>query len=107
MATTSTIDLRLIPQVQYATPTVGQTVTVNSNGHVQLLINPSGTLATLTITFPSSPSDGDRIEMGSTQIVTTLTMNGGTIVGSLATLAVGSGGTWIYSATAASWIKVT
>lgn len=101
-----TVNERLIPQVQYAAPTVGQTVTVNSNGHVQLLINPAGTLATLTITFPGTPSDGDRIEMGCSQIVTTLTMNGGTIVGSLAALAVGGGGTWIYSATAASWIKV-
>lgn len=97
---------RLIPQVQYAAPTVGQTVTINSNGHVQLLVNPAGTLATLTITFPSTPSDGDMIEMGCSQIVTALTMNGGTIIGSLAALAVGGGGTWIFSATASSWIKI-
>lgn len=102
----STMNDRLIPQVQYAAPTVGQTVTINSNGHVQLLVNPAGTLATLTITFPSTPSDGDMIEMGCSQIVTALTMNGGTIIGSLAALAVGGGGTWIFSATASSWIKI-
>lgn len=106
MADTSTISVRLVPQVQYATPTVGQTVTVNSNGSVVLHLNPAGTLATLTIAFPASPQDGDRVQIGSTQIVTTLTMSVGTIVGALASLAVGSGGTWSYSATAAQWIKI-
>jgi hypothetical protein len=106
MSTFQQIDIRLIPQVQYATPTVGQTVTVNSNGHVKLLLNPAGTLATLTVAFPASPVDGDVIQMGSTQIVTTLTMSVGTIVGALAALAVGGSGTWIYSGTASQWIKI-
>ena len=100
-----TIDSRLIPVPQYVTPTTGSTVTVNANGNVVLQINPAGTLATLTVTFPGSPTDGDRVQMGCTQIVTALTMNGGTIVGVLSSLAVGGVGTWVYSATSVSWIK--
>ena len=100
------IEERLIPTTQYAAPTTGQTVTVGSSGSTTLTINPAGTLATLTITMPSSPTDGDRVQFGTTQIVTGLTMNGGTIVGGLSTLAVGSGGTWVYNATSASWIKM-
>lgn len=101
---TSTIDVRLIPTTQYATPTTGQTVTANSTGFVRLLINPAGTLATLTVTLPGSPSDGDIIDIWCTQIVTALTMNGGTIIGALASFAVGSHSTFIYSSSASEWI---
>lgn len=99
------INERLIPTVQYSAPTTGSTVTVGSTGHTKLLLNPAGTLATLTVTFPGSPSDGDMVQLGSSQIITALTMNGGTIVGALTTLAVGGAGTWVYSSTSSSWIK--
>lgn len=105
MATSSTIDQRLIPAVQYSAPTTGSTVTVNSSGNVKLLLNPAGTLATLTVTFPSSPSDGDMVQVGCSQIVTALTMNGGTIIGALGSFAVGGAGTWVFSATGSNWIK--
>lgn len=102
---TSTINIRLIPVVQYATPATGATITVGSTGYTVLLINPALTLATLTITFPSSPQDGDVVNFGCTQIVTALTMNGGTISGGLSSLAVGTAGTWTYSADSSTWIK--
>lgn len=98
-------DERASAQIQYSAPTTGGTVTVSSGGLIKLLLNPAGTLATLTVTFPGGPSDGDTVQMGCTQIVTALTMNGGTIIGSLAALAVGGSGTWVYSSTASSWIK--
>lgn len=104
---TSTIDTRLIPVKQYVTPTTGATITVNSNGFVKLLINPAGSLLALTITFPSTPSDGDVVNLGSTQAVTTLTMNGGTIVGGLASLAIGSTASYTYSSDASEWIKTS
>lgn len=104
MASTTLSD-RLVPQKQYATPATGATVTVNSNGFVKLILNPAGTLATLTITFPGSPSDMDTVTIGCTQIVTALTMNGGTISGGLSSLAVGTAGTWTYCSDASTWIK--
>lgn len=103
---TSTLSTRLIPAVQYATPATGGTVTVNAGGFTRLFLNPAGTLATLTITFPGSPSDGDVVNFGSTQIVTALTMNGGTISGALSALAVGTTGSWAYSADSSIWIKI-
>lgn len=105
MALSITISDRLVPQKQYATPATGGTVTVNSNGYVKLVINPAGTLATLTVTFPGSPSDGDTINMGCTQIVTALTMNGGTISGGLSSLAVGTAGTWTFNSDSSTWVK--
>lgn len=104
MAST-TLSERLIPVKQYTTPSSAGTVTVNSNGYVSLVLNPAGTLATLTVTFPSSPSDLDVVEMSCSQIVTTLTMNGGTINGALVSLAVGGSGRWRYNSDASTWFK--
>lgn len=103
---TSTIDQRLIPTVQYSTPATGNTVTVNNTGYVSLLLNPAGTLATLIVTLPSGPSDGDRISVCSSQIVTGLTMNGGTVIGALTTMAVGTFASYMFSATASSWFRI-
>lgn len=103
---TSTLDIRLIPTQQYVAPTTGQTITVNTNGYVQLRINPAGTLLALTITLPGSPSDGDTVEVASSQAVTTLTMSGGTIVGPLTTMAVGTFAVYQYVASASSWFRI-
>lgn len=96
---------RLIPVKQYVTPTTGSTVTVNGNGYIKLVINPAGSLVALTVTLPGSPSDGDTVNLSCTQAVTTLTMNGGTIVGGLATLSIGSTATYIYNSDSSQWIK--
>lgn len=106
MADTSTISARLIPNVQYVTPNTGDTVTINGGGYIKLLINPSGTLATLTLNFPVTPQDGDVIEVASSQIVTSLTLAVGTIIGALTSFAVGGFGTFIYSATASKWFRI-
>lgn len=100
-----TISDRLVPTIQYATPATGGTVTVNNTGYVALILNPAGTLATLTVTLPSGPSDGDKISVSSSQIVTGLTMNGGTIIGALTTMAVGTFASYLFSATASSWFR--
>jgi hypothetical protein len=103
---TVTIDERKIPQTQYATPTTGGTIAVNSNGYVNLVINPAGSLLALTINFPSNPQDGDTVNFSSTQIVTTLTMNNGTFIGALTSLVVGSFGYFIYSSDAGKWMRM-
>lgn len=97
---------RLIPNTQYATPATGATITVNSNGFTSLFINPAGTIATLTITLPGSPSDGDRVQIGASQIITAVTMNGGTILGGLTTMGVGGFATYVYSSSGAEWFRM-
>lgn len=106
MTTFQQMDTRLIPITQYVAPTTGQTVNVNTNGYVQLFINPAGTILALTIALPGSPSDGDRLTLGSSQIVTGLTMSGGTVIGALTSLAVASFADYVYNATAASWFRM-
>lgn len=60
-------------------PSTGGTVNVNNN--YENIIKPSGALATLTINLPSSPADGDTVNLTFTQAVTAITYTGGTVVG--------------------------
>lgn len=89
--------------IQYATPTTGQTVVANGSG--ALVVAPAGTLLALTVTVPSSPVDGQTFSIFSTQIITTLTMNGGTIASGLTTIGVNGAAHWKYSATAGTWLR--
>jgi hypothetical protein len=92
---------------QYFTPTTGATVTIaNADFDIRVILNPAGTLATLTVAMPSSPKDGQRVEVASSQIVTALTMSVGTINGALTTLGVNGFGAWVYDATAIKWFRV-
>ena len=94
------------PFWQRATPVTGNTVTATPgiNG-LTLEIVPAGTLATLTVVFPTSPVDGQSFTLKISQIITTLTVTG-TVAGSPgggATVA-GYSRTFVYDALAASWV---
>lgn len=109
MADASTQNPANIPPVeteQYVTPTTGSTVNVTSARKVVLVINPAGSLLALTIAFAGSPVNGDTLQMGSTQAVTTVTMSGGTIIGGLASFVIGSSTTYRYNTTASEWVKI-
>lgn len=103
---TSTMDVRQIPSTQYVTPTTGQTVTANNSANLSVLIDPAGTLLALTFAFNSSPTDGDLVRLGSSQAITTLTISGGTIIGTLTSMALGSFATFIYNASSNKWFRV-
>lgn len=100
-----TLDIRLVSTVQYEVPTTGGTINASANGNVTLLINPSGSLLALTLALNASPSDGDVISIASSQVVTTFTMSGGTIIGPLTSLAVATFAKYCYSATASKWFR--
>lgn len=87
---------------QYAQPTTGGSVTIAANTDV-LVIDPAGTLATLTVVLPTG-IDGKDLVICSTQILTALTITG-TIVGTLTTMALGGYARFIYSASAAKWAR--
>lgn len=59
----------------YNTPTTGATITP-AVGEQRTIINPAGTIATLTINTPASPVNGQIWGYASTQIVTALTITG-------------------------------
>ena len=106
MADSSTISTRLISTTQYTTPSTGTTVTANDTGNNTVIINPSGTLLALTLALNGSPVDGDKINIAASQIVTTFTISGGTIIGTLTTLAVATFASYLYNASASKWFRV-
>lgn len=73
------------------TPTTGGTVTLVNNQ--MNIINPSGSLSTLTVNYPASPVNGDVVIFVYEQAVTTVTYGGGT---SLNSPTAPTGGTLVY-----------
>ncbi len=66
-----------------------------------IILDSSGTVATLTITMPTSPIDGQEIRVSSSQIITSLTLSPGsgqTISNAPTTMTAGSGFAYIYRA---------
>jgi hypothetical protein len=61
------------------TPSSGGTVTAVNNQ--ENIINPTGTLSTLTIALPSSPLNNDVMYFTATQTLSAITYTGGTVVG--------------------------
>ena len=97
-------------QSTYAAPTTGQTVAVPSFGgsEYNVFLEPAGLLAALTLTFSTTNLiDGQIINISCSQIVTTLTMTGGTILGALTTIAANGVARFGYSATGNKWFRLT
>jgi len=74
-------------------------------------MNPAGTLATGTITMPSSPADGMTITFSSTEQITALTLSGNTgqtIGGTQVTLLpANSAVQFIYRLSTTTWYRIT
>ena len=99
----------IVPIKQIATPTTGTTVTIaNADGDIRLILNPAGTLLALTVAFPSAPHDGQVLDMACSQIITGLTStSGGTILGTLTTMAAVNGfASWVYDLAGTKWYRV-
>jgi hypothetical protein len=89
---------------QYATPVTGSTVTFNPFTGV-LSLNPAGTLAALTIVFPSAPFDGEPLIIATTQTITALTITSAKALATTpTTLAAGGKINLRYDAAAALWL---
>ena len=85
-------------------PTTGTTVTLNSFNR-RTIINPAGTLATLTVDMTGFPADGQIEGFSFTHIITSLTVTGGgnTIIGTPTAAAVGSSFAFIYDLATTTW----
>jgi hypothetical protein len=95
------------PNYQLVTPTTGQTVVMNdSDGDVVLLVDPAANLSSLTITILSNPFDGQKVTMMTTKSITTLTLQGSTIVGTITSAGANAFATWIWSQTKAKWYRI-
>lgn len=87
---------------QASTPAAGATVTVAATTN-HLMVDPTATIATLTIAMPASPVDGQYLEMSFSQTVTTITWTGAMQVNMPTTAAAGSSIRVRYNSTAAQW----
>jgi hypothetical protein len=98
----------VLQQYDYQVLTTGFTYTFAA-GTTVLVINPAGTLATGTITFPAAPVDGMTITFSSTQQITALTLsgNGKTIVSAATILPANQATTYVYRLSNTSWYPMT
>jgi len=79
---------------------------VMSAGQQRQIINPAGTLAVLTVTLPSSPTDGQIAGISFTQAITALTINapgGATVIAPLTAAAIDTNIRFVYQASSTSW----
>jgi hypothetical protein len=95
-------------QYSVQAPTTGFTITVAALISA-LMLEPAGTLASGTVTFPASPPDGFELRLSSSQIITALTLTPGagqTIVDTISTLALGGCVTFKYVASTLKWYRI-
>jgi len=64
----------LFPVRSVQTPTTGNTI-ATAIGITQLVLNPAGTLAALTVTLPQNPADNQPFVLMTSQTITSLTVN--------------------------------
>jgi hypothetical protein len=90
---------------QYAhtifTPSGGGTV--NLVDHQYNIINPSGSLSSLTVSLPSSPSNNDVVIIKFIYAVTTVSYSGGTVAGGTGSPAAGAMVVLTYDSGTATW----
>lgn len=89
----------------YQQPITGFTITMN-NADTDLIIDPAGTLAAGTVKMAASPIDGQKVTIRTSQIITSLTINGnGATVAGYATGTLGLGGVLnaIYQSANTTW----
>lgn len=92
--------------VQFAAPLTG--ATINASSASQLVVKPAGTIAALTVNFPTGPYDGQEWGFVTTQIITALTLAaaGKTIQAALTAGTADGFARWKYRSTDTTWYRV-
>lgn len=89
-------------------PTNGFSITY-AVGIQVLTLDPAGVLATGTVTMPTQPYDGQRVEGSTTQTITAFTLSpntGQTVKNAPTTLAAGSGYAYYYNLPLTTWYRI-
>lgn len=98
----------VLQSYDYQVLTTGFSYTFPAGTQV-LIINPAGTLATGTITMPSTPADGMTVRFSSSQIITALTVSpnsGQSIVGAVTSLVLGGSAQYLYRQSNTTWYRI-
>lgn len=100
---------KVINDYAYFTPLTGTTVQCPSGSSTaaDVIIDPAGTLATLTVALPTSPVDGQNVVIPFTQTITTLTLTAvtGTILNAPTTVSGGQTIEYKYIQTPNKWVR--
>lgn len=104
------LDLRIpATGVQRVTPTTGQVVGIK-NRTTWVNLTPAGTLASLVLTMPAAPRAHDQVMISSSQVVTSLTVNGGgpgqSVVGGPSAMPANTSVAFRYDGTSKAWTRV-
>lgn len=94
--------------IQTATPTTGASITIGDSIS-SLILKHTATIATLTITLPASPVNGQIVSVSSRSTVTTLTLNantGQTRYGQPTTISATTPVSFIYETATLSWYRI-
>jgi hypothetical protein len=95
------------PTVSYQQPLTGASITIGA-GIKTLLLDPTGTLATLTVTAPASPYDGQALTVMSSQAITALTFSanaGQTVNGAPTAMVANTSFQYRYKASNQTWYR--
>jgi len=94
--------------IEYYTPTTGFSYTI-ANATRFLILEPSGGLASGTITMPAAPVTGQVVSLLSTKAVTSLTHNpntGQTLLSPITSMTAQGRYAWIYYAPTTTWYHI-
>ena len=92
---------------QYSTSTSGTVTAQDTKQDIQLIHNGASLAATLTVTFPATPTDGQVFSIASSLGVTLLTLTSSiTILSGITSLTAGGFASWMYEKTANKWIRI-
>jgi len=98
MSRTVDIETRIV------SPQSGETIELPRADFVRLLIDPAGTLPSLTIQFPSDPVDGDVVQISSSEMLASVAMTNGTVLSAKPSFAADAFGTWVFGA--GKWFRI-
>lgn len=89
-----------------ATPLTGASIELSDNNQI-LVLNPAGTIAACGIELPGSPTDGQIIEISSTQIVTILTVTAAAAISGAGAITITPlfGLSWRYISALNRWVR--
>lgn len=92
----------------YDVPLAADSITIG-NGVQALVLEPAGTIATLTVILAPAPKNGDTVIISSTQIVTALTLSpnaGQTIANAATALTAGGSVRYLYRSANTKWYRI-
>lgn len=92
----------------YLQPINGFNITI-ANTCGKLILDPAGLLAAGTLVMAAAPQNGQSVIISSTKTITLLTLSpntGQSIVGALASLALGGGAQYLYRSANSTWYRI-